>query len=297
MSIEATNIERNKMARELRSIKELHGDLEDQAIHHSDDADMPGGFAMVMLGPSANMEAYNYRVLSVIMGRIDGNDGEDDFDSDPAPPLLVVAGWEDLVRDALDRPTDLKATVERSCDFLGKQLDWLWGVDEDGDPNYEPVEELAIDLRKLRVRMEDVLLAGERYEFTETPCDQDDCGGVYLVKLYGTTVSLDRYGCVNCKAQHDLDGYVQIRKMHMYSTRADDAWIDISAAAKSINRSQWTIRCWMKARERDGVAYEEPRVKHRRVGLMNRIEVFWPDVRDQNEATRRRDKLRHAKVG
>lgn len=79
------------IARSLTAIVILYRDLEDEALHKFADKEMPGGDALVMLGPVANMEAYNYRQLSELV-RVD-------FEGEPT--MVTALGMLAMATDTL----------------------------------------------------------------------------------------------------------------------------------------------------------------------------------------------------
>ena len=283
--------EQVKAARNLREIKRLYRELGSQIIADGISRDISDSNALNFLGPVAKDSQWEaaYDAAEALADERDETFVDYACDQLGADhPLGVLTYWEDLIRMERDQPTNLKATVNRGADYLRDRADWMFS-ETDGEANFIGCMQFAADLKQCRAALENVLKDGVRYEQTETPCDKPACAHPYLVKLYGDTVPKDRYYCTECKARYDHEEYVHTRKLHMHSERANDAWIDISAAAKSIGRSQFTIRQWMKIRMSKGEPIEEePRVASRRTGIMPRIEVYWPDVRMQHEQAQRR---------
>jgi hypothetical protein len=58
------------IAQNLSFIEEVYTRLRAEAYFHASDHEIPGGDALVMLGPRADVEAWNYVKLSAIMGRL-----------------------------------------------------------------------------------------------------------------------------------------------------------------------------------------------------------------------------------
>lgn len=192
------------IARSLTAIVILYRDLEDEAEHRFADKDIPGGDALVMLGPVANMEAYNYRQLSELMGRTHLKAGFDDPETDIAPPLLVLASWHDVVRQERGLPDATKrATITREADGIRASIDWMLAEDEHGTPNFMPADELAKDLRRVVYRLERILKAGEQHDLG-APCM--DCHEP-LLRDYGDTQSDDRWFCRHCDEWSSIDQY------------------------------------------------------------------------------------------
>lgn len=237
-----------KVARELTAIVELYAQLGDQAIHRSSDHEFPGGDALVMLGPAANRMAYESQILSTILGRTDGPAGEYDYDSDPAPPLLVLAGWSDIIRELRDQETSLKATIQREADYIRASLDWCCGDNSDGEPNFIQVDEMLTDLRRCRLRMEAVLLAGIRPEMG-VPCMYDECGGSRLRRAILDDGSRTDWQCPKCRRTWSDEDYwrnVAAANGRLKVEQIDGTmWCTVDWAARDVGRPQATIRKWI----------------------------------------------------
>lgn len=178
---------RLNIAQDLREVKQLCLELRVEAWHRSADKVMPGGDALVMIGPVANMGDWEERVayaeFRYFADRADWVELDDD-DTDPEPPLLLLAHWEDLVRAERGTPTDLRATIERAADYLYDSLDWMLSFDEYGDARFLAVDDFARRLSQMRARLEAVLKEGTRFDTSAAACFKDDkesptnrCGG------------------------------------------------------------------------------------------------------------------------
>lgn len=267
------------IARDLTDILSLYGDLEAEAESRFADKEFPGGDALVMLGPVANLEAWNYRQLSELMGRTNAKGGYDDPFTDVAPPLLVLAGWVDIIRQERGQPTDLRATIKREADYIRGSLDWLISTDEDGDARFLAVDELARDLHATVRRLEDVLHDGVRNDTTRVTCVMDECDEKpRLIRVYSDIDErYDSWKCPSCRETYDQTEYLSARAQHMHSTAADDAWVTVADAAHSISRPANTIRTWIK----------NWKVSTQIVGSRpTTIYVYWPEVRIADQKAR-----------
>jgi hypothetical protein len=194
---------RLSIASKLTTIVNLYRDLEAEALHRYADKEYPGGEAMVMLGPVANLEAFNYRQLSELMGRTTGGMVFEDLD--PAPPLLVLAGWAEVVAAEKGNDRTQRATIEREAEYLRSNLDWMGGEDEDGEATFLPIDELDQDLAGLEKRLEALLKAGTRLTHA-APCLH--CVDKNLVQNEDAKYGLqDSYYCPGCKRTYEKDAY------------------------------------------------------------------------------------------
>lgn len=137
----------------------------------------------MLLGPSADPEAWRNRAMSAMRGRVDARYLEDCRDE--AHPLWVLGTWEQLYREHFDQPSDLVQTIERAGDYLDRQMHRMAETED------VPFEDFARDVRDCRSHLEDILRDGEQVE-TGAPCPK--CGRV-LVKTYGKTSAFDRWDC------------------------------------------------------------------------------------------------------
>lgn len=205
------------IAQSLTAIVVLWRDLEDEALHRYADKELPGGDALVMLGPVANMEAYGYRQLSEMMGRTNAKGGEDDDFTDDAPPLLVLAGWTEVIRaERALEPERKRASVTREADFIRASIDWMLVEDENGTPNFMPADELARELRRVVARLENVLKAGERDD-KGAPCMK--CGHAQI-KVWGAEAHADRWHCKTCGLWPTPDEYnLSVRQNYLKESK------------------------------------------------------------------------------
>lgn len=189
----------------LSRVLSLYGDLKKEARFRYADKEYPGGEAMNMIGPVANLEAFNYRQLSEMMGRTDGGSGADDLENDPAPPLLVVAGWVDIIKAERGEASTDRAVIEREVAYLRSALDWITGVNADDEPYFLAADELDRDLAALVKRLEAVLKDGTRLTFG-APCLH--CVDQNLVRVEDARKGLqDKYECPKCGREYKKATY------------------------------------------------------------------------------------------
>lgn len=275
------------IAKDLRAIKVMFRDLRTEAENHADDPDIPGGEAMFLLGPTADVEAWGYMKMSILMGRLDPEAAEGMRKGELEPPLSFLASWTDIVREERDQPTDLRATVDREADYLLNSIDWMLSLDEYDEPRFLQVDDFANGLKDIRRGMENVLRDGERSELARVTCVNDECAEKpRLVKVYADDAVNDHHKCPACRQPYDFDEFVRAAKIHAFSETADDAWVTVADAAYSIGRPANTIRTWIK----------NWKVSTQRApGVPTTIYVSWPEVRDINAEARRVEARRKAR--
>lgn len=226
------------IAQSLTAITILVRDLEGEALSRYADKDMPGGEALVMIAPVANMEAYNYRQLSELFGRTNAKDGYEDPDIDAAPPLLVLADWHEQIRKARGLPAATKrATILREADGIRASIDWMLAENEDGIPNFMPADELAQALADLEKRLERILKAGDQVD-RGAPCMT--CGGLLIMEYAEAKGPRedDRWHCPKCHQWSTRDQYsMAVKNDYLQNSptlTAEDAAIRLGIAATQI---------------------------------------------------------------
>jgi hypothetical protein len=121
-------------------------------------APIPGGDATVLLAGGSEGKA---QVHALCSGQ-DAPHASDERHSDPQPPLHLLASWEDDWRLTFGHGGGPRATMTRVVRYLSQHL-------ARAAQEHEAFDEFAADLRRCRIRLEDVLHAGERDE-TGAPC-------------------------------------------------------------------------------------------------------------------------------
>ena len=265
---------RLRIARELTTIVSLYADLHTEALHRpANQAGLyiPGGDAMVLLGPGADVEAFGYAQISTYLGRTPGW-VEEPLPDDLEPPLSFLAGWSDIIREERNQPTDLKATISREVDYIRGSLDWMLSYDENGEMRFPAADDLADGLAKHRRALETVLKAGDRAEFTRVNCIAEECPDQpRLMKLWGSQVRWDRYRCPSCRTEYDAEQFKMARTQNLHSVGADRYVLVIDAiAATGVPKA--TVHSWIR-RDKD--------IKTKRDVRTLRLMVWWPDIRDR----------------
>ncbi|MGH3356607.1 MAG: hypothetical protein ACRDOJ_11970 [Nocardioidaceae bacterium] len=261
---------------QLAGIAELHhyARLRAEAWHHPDAA-IPGGAAMVLLGPvSRGIQA---RHLAYVTG--DYTDLEAAA-KDADPPLLTLATWEDCWRGWSGQPAGRLASIDSAAAYLDANLTRMAQqleakVDGDGDEEWPPdFGQFAADVQRALIRLEDVLRAGERDEVSKTPCL--DCG-TRLARRYAARAVDDRWVCPRCRRRYTEAEFARAQHQQLAGEGAD-RFVRLGDALKAAPRPEYTVRTWV----RRGLvsAYCELGTRQ--------VMVWWPDVRalDREAATR-----------
>jgi hypothetical protein len=169
-------------------------------------APIPGAEAMVLLAPGSDARARAWARergdQREAEGRKRGYDGDyshaqDEVDSDPMPPLLVLATWEDDVRSFLGHPAGPRATMWRCADYLGQHLTLM-------AQRHPAFDEYARDLARCRARLEDVLGEGERDE-RGAPCQK--CGTLLVRRCHPRHGLVDEWECPRCRTSYTAAEY------------------------------------------------------------------------------------------
>lgn len=181
-------------------------------------APIPGGEAMVLLGPGS-------------LGA-QASDHEHESYADPVPPLLLLATWEDDFRHELGHPAGPRATIWRCADYLGEHLTML-------AQRHPAFDEFAADLARCRTRLEDVLGEGERDE-KGAPCM--DCQTLLVRRSHPRHGLLDEWACPRCRATYTAAEYWNaVRRDYQDNATA----LHAEAIERRTGVAIGTIRVWV----------------------------------------------------
>lgn len=265
---------RLSIAVDLSEIVRMFAALKLEAVNRAGDPDIPGGMAMVLLGPGADVEAFGYAQMSELMGRTHKrvwlpNKG------DVEPPLSYLASWNDIIRDARGiEPSTKRALLMDEVESIRHALDWMLSVNDDGEPWFMQVEDFADGLRKVRRAMENVLHDGERQEWINAKCRACD-KHPRLIREPGPLEdgSLDNYRCPNCDRSGGREWVAQCWHWMVGEKGDPPEWVTVKVAAAATGRSPKTIHRWTEPRVNGSVKVRK------REGETTEIEVNWEDVR------------------
>lgn len=261
-----------KVARDLTEIVEMYHRLASQAEHQASHSLMPGGLAMVAMGGVANLEAWEN--LNESHERLSDHPDErlrrvytsaEDEDPDDAwSPFQILEFWSEQWRREHGAEYGERPTLVTEANFIRYCLDWAW-------QNELGWDDFAADIRRARVKLEDILHAGNRVELSRIVCP--DCESKpRLIVLRGSAEdgSDDRWKCHVCRNRLDA---ADAHRAHAKMLRSESAerWVaqaDAIATLKAQGRSERTVRAWLADGEGNG--YCDP--------VTHQVWVWWPDL-------------------
>lgn len=269
-----------KVARDLTEILRLYDELHEQAVHSAnatvDHHHLPGGKAMVELGNVANIEAWtNQQDATERYGRA-YTSAEDEDPDEAWPAFQLIEFWSEQWRVEHDAEYDNRPTIQSEASFVRFLLNWAW----ENEPHFE---DFAADIRRARLRLEDVVYDGRRADRTRIVCDRCE-DKPRLIVLHGVEDDLsdDRWKCPACKHHFDV---TDLRRAHATMLKSEGAnrWlhqVDAIALLRSQERPERTVRQWLA----DGVgeAYCDP--------VTHEVWVWWPALWSKHLTTPRRNR-------
>jgi hypothetical protein len=275
-----------KVARDLREILRLYGELTEQAVSDANSRLMPGGAAMHQLGPVANLEAWGNLVdASETLGR--AYTSTEDEDPDEAwSAYQTIEFWSESWRRERGDDYDMRRTIATEAGYLRQALEWAW----DNELHWD---EFAKDIKRARAKLEDVVSEGERSE-RGAPCLYDECRGAPLVRKLKPARGEDGkkvyrftdWHCPKCKRKWDDDAYARHVTAANERTKFEDidgeVWCTTEYAARLVGRPEVTVRVWLSR----GFLSTACIVAGRRTRF-----VRLDDVRARHEATKDRRKV------
>lgn len=265
-----------KVARDLTAIEELAALIPGQAVHKAnatiDGTGLPGGLSMVTLAAVASPEAWeNVYEAREAFGR--SADHVIDEDDEWEPPLQTLLFWSEGWRREHDADYGRRPTIATEANFIRYLLGWAW----ENEPHWD---DFARDINRARVRLEEVLYAGNRVERTRVNCIEVDCERKSrLIKVYKHTEAEDHYKCPGCKVLYSPQRY-RMAKAELLASQDANRHVPMQDALAAIDRSGRTFRKWLRywyVR-----SYRDP--------LTGTVMVWWPDVRETDLDTPKRNR-------
>lgn len=244
--------------------------LADEATHgriaYQTHDTVPGGNALVMLGPGADRHAYFNQLAYRMAQHLDVSHTDMEHRDDPRPPLALLANWADRWRHTRGQTASRTPTMDSTVDYLGRNLHEA--------ARHPAILGFAGDLEALVRSLEDVLHDGDRAETTRVPCLR--CG-TRLEKVYGITEGEDHYRCPGCRDLYNQGRYDRAKHDQLASLGAE-RYVLLTDAIGAIGRPEQTVRSWIRRGKVRALRHPETR----------RLLVWWPDVRMQHRDHPRR---------
>ena len=166
------------------------------------------GEAMMLLGPTADPEAWRNRAMSAMRGRVDAPYLEDCRDEQH--PVFVLGGWEQMWRDHLDQPTDLLATLPRVGAYLGRQMHVMAATED------LPFEDFARDVRGCRGHLQSILHDQNQGDPANIGCFE--CGQRIERKLTEHGFE-DHWTCQGCRRKYTYAEYNFALRAHLEAAK------------------------------------------------------------------------------
>lgn len=241
----------------LREIEEMAEKLEDEAISKGSHHLMPGGLAMVALGPVANLEAWENLTQATERYARAYTFVEDEDPENAWPPFQTLRFWSEAWRrelgaDYLDNPT-----IATEANWIRWQLEWAW-ENELGWADFEK------DVRRVKTQMEDILNDGIRVAARGVPCLYDECKGKRIIRQlepYGEhgvkKWRLTDWFCPSCHRTWDEDAYARMVTAASEAAKVEEidgeTWAAPDYAARVTGVPYGTIRVWLHRKALDTV--------------------------------------------
>jgi len=263
--------QRTKVARDLTEILSLDAALKGRASDDGGNPIIPGGAAMVALGSVANVEAWENRQQATERYGLAYTSVVDEDPDEAWSAYQLLEFWsEDWRRihgmDFEPTPHRPRPTVASEANFIRWALDWAW--------NNEPYwVDFATDINRARVRLENILYAGNRFERSRIECDRcERKPGLLVFRGTADDGSDDRWKCPNpaCKARLTSE---DVQRAHAKMLRSEGAerWVpqaDAISLLKAQGRPERTVRQWLA--DGEGWGYCDPKT--------HEVWIWWPDL-------------------
>jgi hypothetical protein len=224
---------------------------------------MPGGEAMVQLGPTASMDEWAEQLAAHELRHETGpyacpkpshrgckiapHVADED---DTWPAFQTLRFWSEQWREQEGYPLEgRRPTIATESGLIRHMLHWAW----EHEPNFAT---MASDVADARRRLEDVLSDGVRSQ-RGVPCMYDKCRGARLVRKlepYRDEAGEKRWRhslwhCPRCHRKWDEDAYARMVVLADEAAKVEDVagetWCSVDYAARRVGRPEATIRSWI----------------------------------------------------
>ena len=229
---------------------------------------------MVELGPVTNIERWCHMNDSTErLGRAYTSEPDEDPDEAWSAFQLIEFWSEEWRRELGAEYDEQRPTIATEANFVRHALEWAW----ENEPAWG---DFAADIRRARVRLEDILTEGRRVEKTRVLCNRETCEERrHLIRLVGTQGREDVWKCPSCKARYSEDDFRRAYADMLRSSGAE-RYIALSDAVSTLvaqGRGERTVRRWVATEDVGAYCDAETR----------RTMVYWPDLWRLHLTTRR----------
>ena len=281
-------------SRNLTQILDLQAALPDRALDLGASPLMPGGDAMVELGPVARTDHWARRQHLDETSGIRHDHAEDADPDEHWTAYQTIRFWSEAWRidhDA-DYP-DLQPTIETEAKWLRANLDTLRL-----DLHFA---DFARDIATAKAKLENRTRRGKRPAFTGIPCVDPACDGARLQRWTepargadGTKLwRLSDWRCSRCRLSWDEDAYARLEAAHRRATGQrghflnldGHVWVSVPKAAEIIGQPRATIWKWITLNQ---VPHRQVRRRHTYVALV--------ELREREALRRQRSDAAKARI-
>jgi hypothetical protein len=196
----------------------------------------------------------------------------DEWPSDPLPVVAALVSWEDFIREHYRLPRGPDGpTLTLVVGWLSARLDSRLNLAQ----TFGAFDEFAADVSRLRT------LVQHSAGLADVPLEADakcfDCGGPLLRTYRPSSNSghrrpglpweglTDDWTCAWCRWVYGQQGYF------LGLRDAASVWVSVAVAAKTAQRSAWTVWSWVRRLQVSAYCRTEDRA----------VFVWWPDVSDR----------------
>lgn len=219
------------------------------------------GEAMMLLGPSADPEAWGHVEASLAAGRLSPEWVE--VADHELHPAFVLHTWRMMWVDALEQEDANGRQLADSLDYLDRTMAIMGGHE------HLPFEDFAKDLRRCVAHLERVLHDGEQVD-RGAPCMA--CGAT-LERTWGKDAEHDGWMCPRCRQTSTEDQY-RFAVAHLHreeATHLTDRDMEVRTGVKAGTVRSWARKGMVRRKIDSGrtvYAVEDVLNEARRAGLV-----------------------------
>jgi hypothetical protein len=176
---------------------------------------------------------------------------------DSWPAFQLLEFWSEQWRAEHGAEYGQRPTIASEANFLRHSLNWAWDHEVHWD-------DFAADIRRARLRLEDIVYAGRRVERTRIVCDKCEAAPRLIkIRTDDPTGEADYHKCPGCKHRFTTEEFQRANAKMLYSEGADRYVSQTEAVATLVSQGRGlrTVRRWLAP-----PVVEEPVVARREHG-------------------------------